>query len=313
MRVATDVFGNALGNSLADTLNPEVQADRRREEIANRMTERNARLAPAINPIEWQPTSVDFNGLFDAIAMPDFGSGYDDSDNDNTNFSTPRKLRLEVQENGGVKVNPPSQKEVDYVIKTFPAFDMIDNIMETRAIRNNKLVVDRDGNQVTLKGNFEIFSARGDAGAAQLIDDINRVYKNLSYTKDSLTYKTDFEFTTTTMRNRDRNDIQVDYFELPEDRAQAKFNGQVMFDISADTPQLRNKVGAHEFSHTILGLPDTYHDITLQRPEGAYYLRGVPYRGYEKSMMSDVDKGTITGKELMQMILKIETMTKAKK
>lgn len=238
------------------------------------------------------------DAFFDADPASEFG------------LSPAGKLKLGKQKNSGVTVSPPSQNEIDTAIKHQKTFDIAKEMHYTRALSEGKLQVLREGDTVTLTGKLSVFSAAGAAGAEQLIADINSRFQGLSHTSDGLTYKTDFSFSVA--KARTGSDIRVDYFELPDDRGQAQYNGQIFLDKSADLPYLRKGVGAHEFAHTILGLPDGYHDITLKRPEGEYYLRGVPYKEQVNSLMSDTSK-RIPGPDLQKIILKIEADIKGKR
>lgn len=230
--------------------------------------------------------------------------------NRNIGLSPAGRVNLGEQKNGGVIVSPPSQQELNTAIKHQKPFDITESMHNTRALHEGKLQVLREGNMVILKGRFSVFSAAGPIAAEQLISDIDSRFKGLSYISDGLTYKTEFSFNVA--KARTGSDIRVDYFELPDDRGQAQFNGQIFLDRSADLPYIRAGVGAHEFSHTVLGLPDGYHDITLKRPQGLYYVRGVPYKEQENSLMSDTSK-RIPGPDLKKIILKIESDIKGKK
>lgn len=121
---------------------------------------------------------------------------------------------------------------------------------------------------------------------------------------------TDFRFIVAPKRGG--TDIVVDYQELEADRAHAEPNGQIILDASEDGKEkeaIRPGVAAHEFAHTILGIPDGYCDITLTRPEGPYLLRAVPHREQKNSLMCDVSK-SIPGPDLKTIILKLESVLK---
>ncbi|MEJ7807423.1 MAG: hypothetical protein WKG03_16055, partial [Telluria sp.] len=49
-----------------------------------------------------------------------------------------------------------------------------------------------------------------------------------------------------------------------------------------------------------LGWALTIHDITMKLPEGLYYLRGVPYKEQNDSLMSDISK-QIPGPDLKKI------------
>jgi hypothetical protein len=50
----------------------------------------------------------------------------------------------------------------------------------------------------------------------------------------------------------------------------------------------------------------------MKRPEGLYYLRGVPYKEQKDSLMSDISK-RIPGPDLKKIILKLEADLKGMK
>lgn len=219
-------------------------------------------------------------------------------------------LKMEPQKNGGVIVSPPTKKELDTAIAYQKPFEVTDGMKHTRALQERKLRVTRESNNVTLSGNFSVFSAGGHQRAEQIIADIDANFRGLSHVSEGLTYRTDFSFSVA--KKRAGADILVDYFELQDDRAQAQWNGQIFLDQSADFANIRKGVGAHEFAHAILGLPDGYHDITLKRPEGLYYVRGVSYKEQVNGLMSDVSK-RIPGSDLKKIILKLESDMKGLK
>lgn len=219
-------------------------------------------------------------------------------------------LDLRPQNNSNAIVSPPTQKEIDIAIAHQKPFEVTAGMRPTRAITENKLRIKREGKNVTLSGNLSVFSAANREGAAQIIADIDANFKGLSHVSEGLTYRTDFTFNI--VRDRKGADILVDYFELRDDRAQAQINGQIYLDYSADFESIRKGVGAHEFAHAVLGLADGYHDITMSRPEGLYYLRGVPYKEQVNSLMSDIHK-RIPGPDLKKIILKLESDMKGLK
>jgi uncharacterized Zn-binding protein involved in type VI secretion len=225
-------------------------------------------------------------------------------------FSPAGPVILREQNNSGAIVSPPTQKEVDTAIAHQKPFEVTEGMRITRAITEKKISVVREGNNVTLRGTFSVFSAAGTDRAAQFIADTNSSFKGLSYISQGLTYSTDFRFNV--MKTRDGADVALDYFELPLDRSQAQVNGQIYLDRSADFENIRKGVGAHEFAHAVLGIPDGYHDITMKRPEGLYYLRGVPYKEQKDSLMSDISK-RIPGPDLKKIILKLESDLKGMK
>jgi uncharacterized Zn-binding protein involved in type VI secretion len=225
-------------------------------------------------------------------------------------FSPAGPLVLRPQNNSGAIVSPPTQKEIDTAIEHQKPFEVTEGMKITRAMTEKKLSVVREGNTVTLKGNFRVFSAAGPDRATGFVTDTNSSFKGLSYVSQGLTYRTDFQFTV--MEKREGADVVLDYFELPLDRSQAQVNGQIYLDHSTNYDNIRKGVGAHEFAHAVLGIPDGYHDITMIRPEGLYYLRGVLYKEQKDTLMGDLSK-RIPGPDLKKIILKLEADLKGMK
>lgn len=225
-------------------------------------------------------------------------------------YSPAGPLVLRPQTNSGAIVSPPTQKEIDTAIEHQKPFEVTEGMKITRAVTEKRLSVVREGNTVTLKGTFRVFSAAGPDRATGFVADINSSFKGLSYVSQGLTYRTDFQFAV--VEKREGADVVLDYFELPLDRSQAQVNGQIYLDHSANYDNIRKGVGAHEFAHAVLGIPDGYHDITMIRPEGLYYLRGVLYKEQKDTLMGDLGR-RIPGPDLKKIILKLEADLKGMK
>ena len=219
-------------------------------------------------------------------------------------YETARPAKLEPMTYGGRQVDAPTWAQFDAKNKS-DSHTFLHGFSESRALMQGNLRVERSGNNATLVGNVLV---HGEGFKAFSEDALSR-WDKLSYTdRDGVTYRTAITMSPTA-KMEDSN-ISIDYAPTANGGAFANpaSNGSVTFGTK-DRDSIRAGKGfpvgvpAHEMGHAFFGLKDAYR--TLAMPNG-WFMAGVPYVGFEDSLMGEATRGTVRPADLKALILQVE-------